>query len=314
MKKGPVVTYVCLLIFCLLATPVATRAEIYIEGYLGGGGVDASAPAIETGGVSSPSVLASPAPPTFVFAPRGTPESFVATGTVSTFDNSVGLKSDPFIIGGLKLGTWFDGRPFPCNPPDWMKYFGVYLDLGFQNFDFGNSNGVSTIAQNTTASGGGLFLGSAQNEFSSSGFAFTAALMFSARYGFMPDKEVPFGRLQPYIGAGPALFYATMDPTLTIFPHTLGQPGGTGTLTQPNALVTHMGSASDVTIGVEVEPGIRYMLTKCISVDLSFKYRYANPSFGFNFTEPFSGNANSVKFSPDLNLYSAQIGIAYHFD
>jgi hypothetical protein len=315
MKKGPVSIYFCLLVFWLLAPPVATHAEIYVEGYLGGGWADApSVPTLETGGTSSPSIVPSPAPPAFAFVPAGTPESFVGTGTVSTFDNNVGHKFDPYVIGGLKLGTWFDGRPFPSNPPDWMKYFGFYLDLGFQNFDLANSKGVTTIAQNTTASGGGLFLGSAQNEFSSSGFAFTAAFMFAARYGFMPDKEVPFGRLQPYIGAGPALFYATIDPKLTISPYTLVQAGGTGTLAQRNALVTQMGSASDVTIGVEVEPGIRYMLTKCISVDLSFKYRFANPSFGFYAKEPFSGNANAVSFSPDLNLYSAQLGIAYHFN
>jgi hypothetical protein len=288
---------------------------MYLEGYLGGGGAGGSSlPGNETGGTSSPSVAATPAPPFFTFVPAGSAGSFVATGTVSTFDSSVRLSADPYVFGGLKLGAWFDGRPFAPCAPDWMKYLGVYLDLGFQNFDFGNAGGVTTISQNTTASGGGLFLGSARNEFSSSGFAFTAALMLAVRYGYMPDKEVPFGRLQPYLGAGPALFYATMDPKLTIFPYTLAQAGGTGTLTQPGPLATQLGSASDVTVGVVVEPGIRYMLTKCLSVDLSFKYRYANPTFRFSCADGFSGGVSSVKLSPELDLYSAQLGIAYHFE
>lgn len=313
MKKRPVVIFVCLLILCLLTSTVATHAEIYVEGFLGGGGFGSSgSPAFETGGTSSPSLAATPAPPNFTFVPPGSPGSFVGTGTVSTFSNAAGLDSDPYVIGGVKLGTWFDGRPLPCNPADWMKYFGVYLELGFQDFD-SNSHGVSKVAQNTTASGGGLFVGNVQNEFSSDGFALSAAVMLAARYGYMPDKEAPFGRFQPYIGIGPALFYATMNPKLTTSPYTLALVGGTGALTQPNSLVTNMGSASDVTIGFAVEPGIRYMLTKSVSIDFSFKYLYANPSFTCKFTGPFSGASNSTTFSPDLNFYSAQVGLAYHF-
>ena len=118
-------------------------------------------------------------------------------------------KTDPSIIGGVKLGTWFvhDGFAGYSGFPDWMKYFGFYTDFSYQSlemptqrltgFNFFNP-GASEVAGNPQLSG----------------HATTWASMFAGRYGFFPDSEVPFGRLQPYVAVGPAVMFTSMDPKL----------------------------------------------------------------------------------------------------
>jgi hypothetical protein len=61
-----------------------------------------------------------------------------------------------------------------------------------------------------------------------------------------------------------------------------------------------------------VDAGIRYMVFPHISVDISFRYRYAQPNFKFNFTD-MHGGASSLSFSPTYNLFSGMMGVAYHF-
>jgi opacity protein-like surface antigen len=63
----------------------------------------------------------------------------------------------------------------------------------------------------------------------------TTALHIVGRYGFSPDKEVLFGRLQPYVGIGPAFI----------------------------VLSEEVDSAKN--FGIDVMAGIRYMFTKHIS-------------------------------------------------
>ena len=67
------------------------------------------------------------------------------------------------------------------------------------------------------------------------------------------------------------------------------------------------------TIALSVESGVRYMCTKNVSIDLSFKYRYAQPSFSFNGANNADGAPASFKLNPTYNLFSGEIGVAYHF-
>lgn len=112
------------------------------------------------------------------------------------------------------------------------------------------------------------------------GSAWTLAFMFVGRYGFLPDSDVPFGRLQPYIAVGPAIFFSHMEI----------DPGG---------------SDSQHDLGLAVESGVRYMALKNVSVNLAFKYRYFESSYrGFNFTGTIE---------PTFHLFSGILGVAYHF-
>ena len=168
---------VLLLAAALLAVPGPAGAEMYIEGYLGANtaaSFDTSFSVINTADESEP-----------------------ARGTLPGGPNAA-------VIGGLKVGTWFVPTGFlGCNYPDWMKYFGFYTDFSFHRLDARQQQFSFRDPVDND------FLGSA--DFKSEGTVATWAFMFAARYGFFPDSEVPFGRLQPYVAVGPAIMFSTQQ-------------------------------------------------------------------------------------------------------
>jgi hypothetical protein len=127
-----------------------------------------------------------------------------------------GKSYHPAFVGGLKIGTWFVKEGFlGFNYPDWMKYFGFYLDLSYHRLnirgpvnveEYDVVGGITTLDSEDTRSG----------TIKADGRVVTLAFMFAARYGFFPTPEVPFGRLQPYVGVGPAILITSLNPTLDI--------------------------------------------------------------------------------------------------
>ena len=115
------------------------------------------------------------------------------------------------------MGLWFTQQGFLGGPyPEWMKYLECYLDFSYHNQNFRTRVGpaVSPNADCTL-----------RNTFSSNGNTFTLAFMFAARYGFLKDEAVPFGRLQPYFAVGPAILVATQDIKLESTTQINGTPG-----------------------------------------------------------------------------------------
>lgn len=112
----------------------------------------------------------------------------------------------------------------------------------------------------------------------------TTALHIVGRYGFLPDKEVPFGRLQPYAGIGPA-FIILYDET-----------------------------DSAKNFGIDLMAGVRYMFTKHIGafVEYKFNYQWAVEMEIHPFYLPNGTEGRSVA-TLDFANHKIVAGIAYHW-
>jgi opacity protein-like surface antigen len=257
MKKSYALAGIMILAAVLLVMPVGAKAEMYIEAYLGGAFAGDLGDSLTVNQINGN----------------------VLTGNLPGH-------AQPAVIGGLKLGTWFVKEGFlGANYPDWMKYLGFYIDFSYHRLDVKKNNFDSYVNGVWTA----------PTDFSSEGTAATLAFMFAARYGFFPDSDVPFGRLQPYVAVGPAILFSTQQPTISIGP----------------GFDIDNGSKSSADICLAVDAGIRYMALKNVSIDASFKYRWANPSYSYS--GQFQGVPLSYKYEPTYNLFSFQLGAAYHF-
>jgi opacity protein-like surface antigen len=251
-----------LLLAAVAVMPSPAKAEMYVEGYLG---------------IAAGSNLGKELN-TNVF---GFPTSMDFTGYAKAA-----------FQGGMKFGYWFVKEGFlGYNYPDWAKYFGIYTDISYHKVDMGNTTSQLVM------SGLGIF----PADLATDGYALTWAFMFTARYGFLPDSEVPFGRLQPYIAVGPAIVFSEQSPTIKTPSFAPVFPGIKGD------------SISSTNLALAVEAGLRYMALKNVSIDASFKWRYFEPRHSFTFLDPFVGATRSITYNPSVNLFSFQVGAAYHF-
>lgn len=183
----------------------------------------------------------------------------------------------PAIIFGGKIGYWFtregaSGFQFPA----WMKYLGFELDLSYHELNWPNQNvQVSPLSNKFNLQKDGL--------------AFTSAFMFMGRYGFLPDSQAPFGRLQPYVGIGPIIFVNKVKVNL-------GRDFRT----------------TDADLGFGVETGLRYMVLKHVSVFSAFRYRYAR-SHNTVDDQIFDLPNRFMNMRTTYQLFSFIFGAAYHF-
>jgi opacity protein-like surface antigen len=289
MKKSPIFSAL-ILVAALGLLPGPAQAEIYFQVYAGGVFPANQSLSFATSRIEQPN--------------GNTNEIAVALvnnthGPVFYREEYRGSRVDPAVVGGLKLGTWFVPEGFlGYSYPAWMRYFGFFLDFSYHRLDM-RRQGLSTLAFGPS----GVLDVSPWSWFKSEGTCATLAFMFAARYGFLPDPEVPFGRLQPYVAVGPALLFTSMSPKINSM-----DAGGTLFGISP-------GSSSDVAICLAADIGLRYMCLKNVSLDVSFRYRYAQPSFVFdNVSRGFPGEINrSFTLRPTYHLFSFQFGAAYHF-
>jgi opacity protein-like surface antigen len=290
MKKIGVLAVVMAMAFLFVGV---ASAEMYIEGYIGGSQAQNAGQAFGVKDVGSSTILLNG---------QGFKQSHLRFSG----------KSDPAVLGGIKVGTWFVKEGFAgFNYPDWMKYMGFYTDFSYQTLVMRPQRIGGTSFIGINVAGNPAFAQTEAGTFNSEGMIATWAFMFAGRYGFFQDSEVPFGRLQPYVAVGPAIFFSSMKPKINT--QFIDGGGLSGVHMSP-------GTKSATTIGLAVDTGIRFMALKNVSIDLSFKYRYTQASYDFSGqdTTAIAGitvlsNAATFKLQPQYNLFSGQLGVAYHF-
>jgi opacity protein-like surface antigen len=182
-------------------------------------------------------------------------------GSATLFGNQFNTS----LTGGVKLGYFFHRIP----------YLGLEVESSVNN-SYVNRRSLSTSRPIQGASQVAV-----PNDF---WINWTTALHIVGRYGFLPDKEVPFGRLQPYVGIGPAFI----------------------------VLYEEVDSAKN--FGIDVMAGVRYMFTKHIGAFLEYKYNHqwdveieSHPFYLPNGTEG-RGTAHL-----DFDCHKVVMGVAYHW-
>jgi hypothetical protein len=160
----------------------------------------------------------------------------------------------PSVIGGLTVGYDFiDSGFLAYHWPGWMKYFSFAMDFTYNRFS------VSSRDQ-----GLGFYIPYGSHV---DGYQAVWTFLFIGHYGFYPDSEVPSGRIVPYLGVGPAIMFSGLD---------------FGKVRRLNIAGDGLGQASSTNIALVVEPGIRFMALKNVSIDTAMRYRFAAPSYDFS--------------------------------
>lgn len=272
----------------LLASAIPTWGESYVELFIGG---------VHTENDHIPFSILHP-------YPNGvSAENLAVPGRIHLGINQSGT-------AGLRLGTWFVKDGFPrVNYPPWMRYFGCYFDFSYHRLDYRPQCMDTMFIDNVPPVLGikGVATKHKKNRFLSEARVFTLAFMFAARYGFLPTEQVPFGRLQPYIGLGPGLFIMDQEVTVQIvswIAETRRFTDGFNISPQSNT------SVSVCLIG---DAGLRWMFNKHLSADLFFRFRRAAPGFTYKYRDPLTSQYTSFTMHPTFNIYSLNLGLAYHF-
>ncbi len=216
---------------------------------------------------------------------------FVADGDVKYSvnrgtDRLKNLYSDPRFIGGIIIGYDFVKVGFlGYDYPGWMKYFSVALNLNHNAF---TQPGQTVRAQEfPRRSPTGQFPIRIDKAY---GYVLELSLIFIAKYGFLPTAEIPFGRLIPYVGAGPGLFFTETDTVVG---------------------VDYSSSSDNLEPGIVAEAGLRYMVLRNVSVDAAFRYRYFYPSYDRSYLSsigPYRGVGRMV-----IDSFNAMFRLNYHF-
>lgn len=179
------------------------------------------------------------------------------------------VRYDPSVVGGAKFGYFFD-QP-------WFNF--PWLGLEVETNVCRNTVRAQQVTLTRPLAGStNAYLPTDKL------YVWTVAFHFVGRYGFLPDKEIPFGRLQPYIGVGPA------------------------------AVVVYAKDDSAKNLALDVMAGLRYMLLRNVSCFVEYKFTQQwdiELEASQIYTNAWVKQRGMAEL--DFQSHKAVIGVAYHF-
>ena len=189
-----------------------------------------------------------------------------------TYEN---VAFDVNYLGGLTVGYDFVNEGFWGNAwPAWMKYLSLVLDSTYENISF-KHQWVKVGNEVELSPSGNIRM-------------FSITPMIIGKYGFIPNAEIPFGRLQPYVGVGTGIV-----------------------ISNPEVSGLIAGGSNKADMSLVVESGLRYMLFWNVSLDAAFRYRTVPTKFGNSYDAPGDNRKIDLDFDPEL--YSVIFRVSYHF-
>jgi opacity protein-like surface antigen len=169
----------------------------------------------------------------------------------------------PGILGGIKFGRYLDAYP-------WL---GWEMETSISRHKIPKDQGRISPP----------IPGGATNIFTETDRFTIWALQTNlvARYGLLKDKEVTFGRLQPYVGIGPGfeIIYAKYD--------------------------------SAKNFALETMAGVRYLFTPKVALFCEYKFSYQFAVEYQDFIPARYGNSGTMSF--DVPHHRFVLGVSYHF-
>jgi opacity protein-like surface antigen len=182
----------------------------------------------------------------------------------------------PSVIGGATIGYDFVNAGFGAYAwPDWMKYFSFAMDITYNR-----------LCIQDAGPGIGKFFSAGSRW---DGYEVAWTFLFMAHYGFLRDDVAPSGRINPYLGVGPAIVWTGVSAKIpTVGTRQFRQEAGD----------------SAMNVALVVEPGIRWVCFKNVSIDTAMRWRYSQPSYNINNI--------TIKVNP-LNQFACLVRANYHF-
>ncbi|MBU4232710.1 MAG: outer membrane beta-barrel protein [Proteobacteria bacterium] len=199
------------------------------------------------------------------------------------------FRTNTSLLGGIIIGYDFVKEGYlGYKWPNWMKYFSMAIDLTYN--DFSQPPQTARLQSPKVFSRGSPPTTYININNSAHGYMLQLSLFFIARYGFFPSPELPFGRLIPYVGGGPGLFFSIVETSRS---------------------ENYAKSSDSIEPGLFAEAGVRYMLHPKVSLDAALRYRYTFPSYDRAYYTDigfFRGVGRIV-----VDQFNALFRVCYHF-